>query len=85
MRLHLLYFARLREALGTAEEVLDLPDDIHTAGALVEWLRGRGDAWAVELGEGRAWRLAVNQDLAGPDSRLRDGDEVALFPPVTGG
>lgn len=85
MRLRVRYFARLREAFGTAEETLTLPVGIDTAAALVDWLRARGGVWAVELGEGRAWRLAVNQDLAGPEARLRDGDEVALFPPVTGG
>ncbi|MFN3595204.1 MAG: molybdopterin converting factor subunit 1 [Thiobacillaceae bacterium] len=85
MKLRVLYFARLREALGIAEESLVLPAAIDTAGALVDWLRARGGAWAAELAEGRAWRLAVNQDLAGPQTRLQDGDEVALFPPVTGG
>lgn len=85
MKLRVLYFARLREALGTAEETLALPAGIDTAGALVDWLRTRGGAWAAELAAGRAWRLAVNQDLAGLDTPLHDGDEVALFPPVTGG
>ena len=54
-------------------------------GELLDWLRARGGVWAAELAEGRAFRMAVNQDLAAPDTPLHGGDEVALFPPVTGG
>ncbi len=85
MKLRVLYFARLREALGVAEENLELPAGIDTAGALVDWLRARGGVWAEQLGPEKAYRTAVNQDLAGPQTPLNDGDEVALFPPVTGG
>lgn len=80
-----LYFARLREALGVASEQIGLPDGAATASGLLELLRGRGEAWTRELGEGRPFRIAVNQDMATSAAPLRDGDEVALFPPVTGG
>lgn len=85
MNVTLLYFARLREQFGTGSEAVTLPDTIKTLGDLVAWLRARGGAWAAELAEGRAFRLAVNQDMADPATALKDGDEVAIFPPVTGG
>lgn len=81
----LLYFARLREALGTGREELALPAGIRTLGALRAHLAQRGDAWAKEMAEGRNLRAAVNQSVAQADTPLKDGDEVAFFPPVTGG
>jgi len=81
----LLYFARLREAFGIERERVVLPDGVATAGELRGWLASRGGAWAVELDARRQVRIAVNQDLAGAGQSLADGDEVALFPPVTGG
>ena len=85
MKVRLLYFARLREALGTDREDTTLPEGIDDVAALTAWLRTRGGAWATELAPGRAFRVAVNQDMANPGTRLADGAEVAIFPPVTGG
>jgi molybdopterin synthase sulfur carrier subunit len=85
MKIRLLYFARLRESLGIAQEQPDLPPEVRTVADLLAWLRGRGDVWAEQLAEGRPYRLAVNQDIAGADAILGEDDEVALFPPVTGG
>ncbi|NWG86451.1 MAG: molybdopterin converting factor subunit 1 [Hydrogenophilaceae bacterium] len=85
MQITLLYFARLREQFGTGSETVTLPDTIKTVGELVVWLRVRGGNWATELAEGRAFRLAVNQDMADAGTALQAGDEVAIFPPVTGG
>jgi sulfur-carrier protein len=81
----LLYFARLREALGTGREALVLPSGINTLGALRTHLAQRGDAWAKEMAGGRNLRAAVNQDIATADTPVKDGDEIAFFPPVTGG
>jgi len=81
----LLYFARLREALGTGREQLVLPPGVSTLGALRAHLAQRGEAWAKEMAEGRNLRAAVNQAVAAADAPLKDGDEVAFFPPVTGG
>lgn len=80
-----LYFARLREALGTGHEQLALPDGVGTLAALRAHLAQRGDVWAREMAEGRNLRAAVNQAVAAADAPLNDGDEVAFFPPVTGG
>ena len=81
----LLYFAWLRTRLGVAEEELPLPPDIRDVAGLVAWLRRRGANYAEALKDAKIVRVAVNQEYVGDDHPLRDGDEVALFPPVTGG
>jgi molybdopterin synthase sulfur carrier subunit len=81
----LVYLARLREAFGRAGERVELPAGVATVGALRAWLAARGGAFGAELAPGRAVRIAVNHDVAGPDTALAADDEVALFPPVTGG
>jgi molybdopterin synthase sulfur carrier subunit len=80
-----LYFARLREALGTGSEQIELPEDVATLAALRAHLAQRGGAWAIEMAENRNLRAAVNQTVAAADAAVKDGDEVAFFPPVTGG
>ncbi len=85
MTITILYFASLRETLGRDRETLALPRGVATAGELRAWLRERGGAWAEALAEGRSIRVAVDQSMARPDTGLRDGAEVAFFPPVTGG
>lgn len=85
MILKLLFFASLREALGVDRETVEVPAQVATAGDLRLWLARRGDAWAEALAPSRAVRVAVDQSLGGPDTPLRDGAEVAFFPPVTGG
>jgi molybdopterin synthase sulfur carrier subunit len=81
----LLYFARLREDLGTSTEDLPLPADVATVASLRAHLMARGGAWATVLANGKALRVAVNQDMADPATPVKPGDEVAFFPPVTGG
>ena len=83
--IRLIYLARLRDALGTSTESVDLPRDVATVHALLAWLSQRGGSWTHELAPGRAVRIAVNHDIAQNDTPIRAGDEVALFPPVTGG
>jgi molybdopterin synthase sulfur carrier subunit len=80
-----LYFARLREALGTSSERLALPQGVRDLDGLRAALVARGGTWAEELAGNRALRAAVNQAMASGDTRIADGDEVAFFPPVTGG
>lgn len=83
MNVRVLYFARLRERFGVTEEQLEL--DGQTAADLVALLQLRGGVWAEELGPGRAYRVAVNQEIVALDAVLTDNAEVAVFPPVTGG
>ncbi|MBM3346442.1 MAG: molybdopterin converting factor subunit 1 [Betaproteobacteria bacterium] len=85
MRVRLLYFASIREQLGCAAESLELPAGITTVGALLEHLMLRGGAWREALAQTRVLRVAINQDMAEPGRTLSGGDEVAFFPPVTGG
>ncbi|MGQ0751456.1 MAG: molybdopterin converting factor subunit 1 [Betaproteobacteria bacterium] len=80
-----LYFARLREALGTAGEELALPASVSTLGGLRAILSARGGAWSEELAANRRIRAAVNQVMTDEQTVIADGDEVAFFPPVTGG
>jgi molybdopterin synthase sulfur carrier subunit len=82
--LNILYFARLRETFGLEKESLNVPATATVAGLLTE-LRARGGVWADSLGVNKHWRVAVNQDMAEIDTPLKSGDEIAIFPPVTGG
>jgi sulfur-carrier protein len=81
----LLYFARLRESLGQSRETLELPSGVSDVAGLLAFLRTRGADWETALAPGRALRIAVNQTMASERTAVHDGDEVALFPPVTGG
>jgi molybdopterin converting factor subunit 1 len=83
--LRLLYFAGLRERLGAAAEEVALPDGIATVGGLMAWQRRRGPAHAIAFAAEARVRCAVNQDFAGPEAAVGAGDEVAFFPPMTGG
>ena len=82
MSVKILYFAGLREALGIGSETLELPAGVATVGGLRDWLVGLG---RERLASAKNLRCAVNQQMAGFGAALRSGDEVAFFPPVTGG
>ena len=84
MNVKVLFFAGLREALGTGSESLALPQGIATVGDLRDHLAARNGSWAA-LATTKNLRVAVNQQMVGFDAPVRAGDEVAFFPPVTGG
>ena len=81
----ILYFAWLRERIGASRESVALPEGVASAGALIEWLVARGGGHAAAFANRAAIRCAVNQTVGGPDTPVAAGDEVAFFPPVTGG
>lgn len=84
MTIKILYFAALRDALGCAEESMLLPAGVATIGELRTYLAGRGDSWNA-LQTGHNIRAARNQRMAQPGEAVQPGDEIAFFPPVTGG
>ncbi len=84
MKLKLLYFGRPRENLGLSGETADLPAGIATVSDLLTWLRARGPDWTAELADTRV-RCAVNQELGALSAPLHDGDEIAIFSPISGG
>lgn len=84
MTIRILYFASLRDAVGRSDESLLLPAGVGTVGELQGFLADRGEAWAA-LAAGKNVRAARNQRMAQADESIVPGDEIAFFPPVTGG
>lgn len=81
--IRVLYFARLRELLGVASE--ELEGELATLGAIIALLSARGGVWEEAFGDGQQVLTAVNREMADRDTAVGDGDEVAFFPPITGG
>ena len=81
----ILYFAWLRERIGRTSEQLTLPPQVETVANLVDFLAARGGGYATAFGNRRAVRCAINQEFAPAVASVHPGDEVAFFPPVTGG
>ncbi|BCL77169.1 molybdopterin synthase sulfur carrier subunit [Jeongeupia sp. HS-3] len=82
--IQLLYFARLRDVFGLAQETLTVPNGSRVAD-LIARLVERGGVFADELGGARVFRVALNQQMASVDDAIPASAEVAIFPPVTGG
>ena len=83
--MRLLYFAWVRERIGTGEETVEPPAAVRTVADLTEWLKGRSPGHAEALADLTKLRAAVDQRFVPLDSELGEAREVALFPPVTGG
>ncbi len=83
--MRVLYFALLRERVGLPEETVSPPDQVRTVGDLIGWLRRQSPQHDHALADPAMVRIAVNQDYAGLDHPLQPNDEIAFFPPVTGG
>jgi molybdopterin synthase sulfur carrier subunit len=81
----ILYFAFLRQRTGLGEETVEAPADVHDVASLVEWLKTRGPGYAEALRDTSAVRVAVNQEFADLHTPVAANDEIAFFPPVTGG
>ena len=82
--INLRYFASLRETLGVDNEQLELPDGVENVAALTQWLQTRGEPWHDALANPQLL-VAVNQEVVSADTTVHNGDEIAWFPPVTGG
>jgi molybdopterin synthase sulfur carrier subunit len=85
MHIELRFFASVREALGLASERIELPEGVTTVGGVRAHLIERGGVWAQALGQERALRMAFGHVMCGPETEVKEGGEVAFFPPVTGG
>ena len=85
MKVTVLFFASLREQLGRPHEELELPVNVSTVGALRDHLRARGAAWDSVFAPNKQVRAAVNHEMVQPAAAIKNGDEIAFFPPVTGG
>ncbi|MDE2122041.1 MAG: molybdopterin converting factor subunit 1 [Betaproteobacteria bacterium] len=79
------YFASVREAIGTASEIVELPETVSTLGEARAWLAQRSERHAQALGPQRVLRMACDHVMTPADARLEPGRELAFFPPVTGG
>jgi molybdopterin synthase sulfur carrier subunit len=83
--MQLLYFGWVKQRIGVDKENVALPADVTDVRGLIGWLNTRGPKYQAALKDLASLRVAVNQELTDLDATLRDGDEVALFPPMTGG
>ena len=82
---NVLYFAWLRQKIGAGRETVTPPEEVATVGALIDWLRERSPGHADAFANARFVRAAVNYEFASLETAVRPGDEIAFFPPVTGG
>ena len=80
-----LYFAWLRQKIGVGEEEVLPPPAVNTVAALVAWLKVKSPAHAAAFANMKAVRVAINQEFADWNAAIAEGDEIAFFPPVTGG
>jgi sulfur-carrier protein len=85
MKVTVLYFASLRESVGTSRESLELPTSVNTVVLLIEFLAQRGTQWREALQISKGMKCALNQEVVTVDTSLTEGAEIAFFPPVTGG
>jgi sulfur-carrier protein len=83
--MRILYFAWLRQKTGIDSEEVEMPSHIADVAGLIEWLKERNENFAEALTDFESIRVAVNQEFAEPDAPVAQGDEVAIFPPMTGG
>jgi len=85
MRIKLVYFAWVRESIGKEEEIIELASETITVGELIAHLKTLGEEYDAAFEHENVIRAAINQEHADHDELVRDGNEVALFPPMTGG
>ncbi len=84
MKVELVYFGRPGERLNISRETADIPGEVTTLAGVLVWLRLRGETWAHELEEKRV-RCAINKEFSGLAASIKEGDEIAIFSPISGG
>ncbi len=85
MAIEILYFARIREAIGRSAETVSPPGEVVTIADLIDWLAARGDGHAEAFADRTLVRAAIGDDFVDADTPIANAREIALFPPVTGG
>jgi len=85
MKIQLRFFASVRETLGVTQESVTVPENVITVGDVRAFLQQRGGMWAEALADKRSLRMAYDQEMTDAATPIKDGGEVAFFPPVTGG
>lgn len=83
--MNILYFALIREHIGTSSEQIDLPDDVDNVDTLIKYLESKGDNYKAAFAQPDLIRVAVNDEYVGLDHKVSPNDEIAIFPPMTGG
>ncbi|HPF47575.1 MAG: molybdopterin converting factor subunit 1 [Alphaproteobacteria bacterium] len=83
--MNIFYFARIRENIGISSEEINLPSGVKTVSDLIRFLEDKGDNYSAAFAESDLIRVAVNNDYVGLDYKITDKDEIAIFPPMTGG
>ncbi|WP_120498824.1 molybdopterin converting factor subunit 1 [Kiloniella sp. EL199] len=81
----ILYFAWLRTTIGKSYEEISPPDTVRTVENLLDWLPSLGEDYSIIQEKRDLLRIAINQEYANLEQKIKQGDEIALFPPVTGG
>ena len=85
MKIKVLFFAKLREVFETNQVDISFTGSDNKVSDVLMVLREKGEVWKDELNENKSFRIALNQEMVTKDAMLNEGDEIALFPPVTGG
>lgn len=83
--MNILYFALIRESIGHSSEDIDLPAGVDTVEALINHLETKGENYKAAFAQSDLIRVAVNQEYVGLDHKVANADEIAIFPPMTGG
>jgi len=83
--MRVLYFAWVKQRVGLGEEEIAPPASVQDVAGLIAWLSERSPGHAAAFAQAKQIRAAVNQEFAGPEAPVKAGDEIAFFPPVTGG
>lgn len=83
--MRIVYFAWLRERLNKTEEDVELPASVQTIGELMDWLKTRGEEYEYAFDNPKVIRAAIDKTHVRPEAKIAGANEIAFFPPMTGG